>query len=263
MNLLSMTCKAVAHCKIFAVGDLSAEQGKVSEDKWVKVYGELKYDKFRDDDLFNVYAVESCEPPKIREDKSEEKRIELHIHTNMSAQDGLSSASDTVKRAKYWGHRAVAITDHGVVQAFPEAANAGKSCGVKIIYGMEAYLVPDDKNIFECRQDYGFDDEFVVFDIETTGLYKRTCKIIETGAVRMIKGKIVDTFSTFVDPEVRIPDHIVSLTNITSEMVSGAPKEKEALEAFRKFAGDACLVAHNAPFDAGFVCGNKTRHIFS
>lgn len=249
--------KAVAHCKIFAVGDLSAEQGKVGEDKWVKVYGELKYDKFRDDDLFNVYAVESCEPPKIREDKSEEKRIELHIHTNMSAQDGLSSASDIVKRAKYWGHRAVAITDHGVVQAFPEAANAGKSCGVKIIYGMEAYLVPDDKNIFECRQDYGFDDEFVVFDIETTGLYKRTCKIIEIGAVRMIKGKIVDTFSTFVDPEVRIPDHIVSLTNITSEMVSGAPKEKEALEAFRKFAGDACLVAHNAPFDAGFVCGNK------
>ena len=204
-----------------------------------------------------MYAVEGAEAPEIRKDTSEEKRVELHIHTSMSTQDGLASAEKIVERAAYWGHKAVAITDHGVVQAFPEAASAGRNNGVKIIFGMEAYMVPDDRKLFRCKKDHSFSDEFVVFDIETTGLYRRTCGITEIGAVRVKDGKILDTFDTFVDPEMRIPDNIISLTGISNEMIQGAPKEREALEQFRAFAGDACLVAHNSDFDMGFVGKNK------
>ncbi|MEE0969242.1 MAG: PHP domain-containing protein, partial [Clostridia bacterium] len=188
-----------------------------------------------------------------RMDNAEKKRVELHLHTNMSTMDAIIPASDVVKTAKRWGHSAVAITDHGNVQAFPDAMLTSEKIGQKVIYGMEAYYVNDAKGGIGTKYKGAFTDEIVVFDIETTGLSPVACGITEIGAVKIKNGAVIDRFNTFVDPERPIPEEIVALTGITDEMVKGAPKADEAIKSFFDFADGKLLIAHNANFDTGFI----------
>ena len=192
-----------------------------------------------------------------RMDMSPEKRVELHCHTKMSDMDGVSECKDIVKRAMKWGHKAIAITDHGDVQAFPDANHAyGPDDNFKVIYGVEAYLVDDLKGMIENSKGQSLDAPYVVFDIETTGLSAEKNKIIEIGAVKVIDGKIVEKFSQFVNPKVPIPFEIEQLTSIKDEMVMDAPTIEEVLPRFMEFCKDAVMVAHNADFDMSFIKKN-------
>lgn len=190
-----------------------------------------------------------------RMDNAPVKRVELHLHTNMSHMDALIPPDVAVKQAKAWGHPAVAITDHGTVQGYQEAMLASEKIGQKVIYGVEAYFVNNTSGAVYGSYNNSFDAEAVVFDIETTGLSVQNCKITEIGAVKIKDGEVIDIFNTFVDPEIPIPAEIVELTSITDEMVAGAPKIKEALESFFAFIGgkNKLLIAHNANFDTGFI----------
>ncbi len=194
-----------------------------------------------------------------RVDNAPVKRVELHLHTQMSHMDALIPPDVAVKQAKAWGHPAVAITDHGTVQGYQDAMLVSEKVGQKVIYGMEAYFVNDTANAINGSYNEDFDAETIVFDIETTGLSVQNCKITEIGAVKVKNGEVIESFNTFVNPEVPIPQEIVELTSITDEMVADAPKVKEALELFFDFIGDRdskkkkLLVAHNANFDTGFI----------
>lgn len=219
------------------------------------VYGRAYRDKFDGDTTF---APESVMGVKrlLREDNAPEKRTELHLHTTMSQMDAYIDPDQLVSTAVRWGWKAIAVTDHGNVQAFPEvmlARERQKADDLKILWGMEAYYVNDKARAVYGAPPRDFDEEVVVFDIETTGLDLRSCAITEIGAVRVRGGEILDEFDTFVDPECPIPEEITRLTSITDDMVRGAPKIREALDAFFSFAGDAMLVAHNANFDCGFI----------
>ena len=242
-------------CKIFMTGDHEEALSAIKPGKVFCAMGTLEYDNYKKDNLFGVTALEEREKP-VRKDTSEEKRVELHLHTTMSAKDAVTSASAYVAQAAKWGHKAIAITDHGVVQAFPEAAGAGKQHGVKIIYGMEAYMVDDGVQVYSGEADHGFDDEIVVFDIETTGLSPATCGITEIGAVKIKNGEETGAFHTFVNSGKFISEKITELTGITQDMVKDAPDTLTALLAFKEFLGDAPAVAHNAAFDTSFVFTN-------
>ena len=191
-------------------------------------------------------------PRALRMDDAEEKRVELHLHSKMSTMDGITNLTEAFRTAKRWGHKALAITDHGVVQAFPEAAKAAKATGVKAIFGVEGYLIPD------CESQPA-DGDFTVFDIETTGLKAESCEIIEIGAVRLHDGKVTERFQSFIDDGVVIPKNITELTGITQSMLEGAPGTREVLERFRAFAEGSTLVAHNAQFDTGFITYHGDR----
>lgn len=192
-------------------------------------------------------------PAAYREDRAEEKRVELHLHSRMSTMDGLTDVTQAFQMAKRWGHRALAITDHGVVQAFPEAAKAAKKTGVKAIFGVEGYLLPDCELI-------DISETYVVFDIETTGLKPEHADIIEIGAVKISGGVVVDRFQTFINDGVLIPSNITELTGIDSEMLVGAPPAREVLQRFASFSSGCCLVAHNAGFDVGFIRYHGARY---
>ncbi len=220
----------------------------------VAVYGKLMYDKFDNEPFISLRGIKKIKREE-RMDNAKERRVELHLHTVMSQMDALIGTSELVNTAARWGHRAIAVTDHGNVQAFPEVMLAleKSKADLKILYGIEAYYVNDtEKCVFGTKYP-SFDDEMIVFDIETTGLNKNECKIIEIGAVKIKGGEILDTFDIFVDPECPVPEEITALTSITDEMLVGAPKEREALKLFLDFAGDRLLIAHNANFDTGFI----------
>jgi len=220
---------------------------------YINVKGKVQFDTFTNE--INIMAINICEgiAPEPKVDNAPEKRVELHLHTQMSMMDGINSAKEYIERAAFWGHKAIAITDHGVVQAYPEAMEAAKKYGVKILYGVEAYLVDDLGAVVQSSKGQSLDDEYVVFDLETTGLMKETDKIIEIGAVKIKNGKIVDKFSAFVNPKIKLSKKIIELTNITDDMLENAPNEETVLPEFLKFFGNAVLVAHNANFDVGFI----------
>ncbi len=191
-----------------------------------------------------------------RMDDAKEKRVELHLHTNMSQMDGLTKPKDIIDTAIRWGHRAIAVTDHGNVQGFPEIMlelEKHEDTDLKVLYGIEGYFVDDTARCIFGSKYPAFDDEMIVFDLETTSLSNRTGKIIEIGAVKIKAGEVIEAFNSFVDPEEPITEQTTKLTSITDEMVKGAPKEKEAVRAFLDFAGDRMLIAHNAGFDVGFM----------
>jgi len=221
----------------------------------IKVAGKVQFDTYSKE--LNIMAnrlgpAEIAESQRI--DDAPEKRVELHLHTNMSQLDGITPAADFIARAAAWGHSAIAITDHGVVQAFPEAMAAAKKAGIKVIYGVEAYLVDDlAVSIVTRSGDAQLSDDFVVFDVETTGFNRESCKIIEIGAVRVQNGEITGRFNHFIDPKEKLPEKIIELTHITDEMLAGQPTIDAILPEFLDFIGNATLVAHNADFDMGFL----------
>ncbi len=237
------------------------EDGLLKKGLWVKVKGPVQYDRYSQELTMMAYDINLAEHVG-RKDVAEEKRVELHIHTKMSSMDGVSSAEELVRRAAQWGHPALAITDHGVVQGFPEAAEVGRKLGIKVIFGVEGYLVDDGNPIVINPRDTPLDTvEYVVFDLETTGLSSVNHEIIEIGAVKVAGGEIGERFSSFVKPVRPIPAEIVELTGITQDMVQDAPAIEEVLRQFLDFTGDRVLVAHNAAFDTGFLRTKLTQHL--
>ena len=233
--------------------------GEVKEGAFLKIKGVTTIDKFDGElTIGSVFGIKKIPDfTESRKDTAPEKRVELHCHTKMSDMDGVSEVRDIVKRAHDWGHKAVAITDHGVVQSFPDANHyietLDKEDPFKIIYGVEGYLVDDLQDVAVNGKGQSLDGTYVVFDLETTGFSPIKDKIIEIGAVKVENGVITDNYSTFVNPGVPIPFEITQLTSITDQMVMDSPDIDTILPEFLSFVGDAVLVAHNASFDVGFV----------
>lgn len=252
--------------KVFNTIQESASVDSIRKGDTIAVMGDVEYDKYAGELVVNARSIGTAQKVKVV-DKAEKKRVELHLHTNMSQMDAVTSAGDLVNRAYQWGHKAIAITDHGVAQAFPDAMKAADKINkdeekIKVIYGMEAYFMDDLVESVRGEADTPFDGTFICFDIETTGLSAARDKITEIGAVKVVNGEITDTFSTFANPEMPIPQKITQLTGITDDMVKDAPSQSEAVSAFLEFAGDNVLVAHNAPFDTSFIrnaCENMGR----
>ncbi len=236
--------EAVQNCEQLVAG---LANGKV-----IMLRGHVEYDDYIKTYCIKVNSIMIIEEIPVK-DTAEEKRVELHMHTNMSAMDGMTSAAKLVARAAKWGHKAVAITDHGVVQAYPEAAAAAKENGIKVIYGMEGYFVDDSVKIVTGEKNMPLDGTFIVFDVETTGLRTDKVRLTEIGAVKYVDGAERARFQTFVNPEMPIPLKITELTGITNAMVANAPKEAEAVKKFFEFCGDGILVAHNATFDTDVI----------
>ena len=246
--------------KMFARNDQLPELlGELKKGAFVKIKGVTTIDKFDGElTIGSVTGIKKIGDFTVsRKDLSPLKRVELHCHTKMSDMDGVSEVKSIVKRAHDWGHPAIAITDHGVAQAFPDANHyietLDKDDPFKIIYGVEGYVVDDLTEIAVGAGDQSLDDTYIVFDIETTGFSSIRDRIIEIGAVKVVDGEIVDRFSTFVNPKRPIPFEITNLTSITDEMVMGSPTIETVLPRFLEFVGDGVLVAHNAGFDVGFI----------
>ena len=231
----------------------------VKKGAFLKIKGVTTIDKFDGElTIGSITGIRKINDfTESRKDTAPEKRVELHCHTKMSDMDGVSEVKDLVKRAHDWGHKAIAITDHGVVQAFPDANHyietLDKDDPFKVIYGVEGYLVDDLTDVAVGEKGQTLDDVYVVFDLETTGFSPIKDKIIEIGAVKVENGKITERFSTFVNPKIPIPFRITQLTSITDQMVMDAPDIETVLPQFLEFIGDAVLVAHNASFDVGFI----------
>ncbi|SDG99069.1 DNA polymerase-3 subunit alpha [Alteribacillus persepolensis] len=221
---------------------------------WLKVRGGVQNDTFVRDLVMIANDIVEIQPQQVRADEADEKRVELHAHTVMSQMDATATASQYVEKAAEWGHDAVAITDHGVVQAFPEAYNAAQKHGIKILYGMEANLVDDGVPIAYNEADRDlYSDTYVVFDVETTGLSVVYDTIIELAAVKIKDGEIIDRFESFANPHQKLSDTIIDLTGITDDMVKDAPEVDDVLRKFHAFTQGTVLVAHNASFDIGFL----------
>lgn len=239
--------------KYMKENEIAPLRGKIEEGMYVAVQGRMKLTRDGSDLVLDPYCIEKAEHA-LRMDDAPQKRVELHLHTQMSNMDALTETKAAVKTAIRWGHSAIAITDHGVAQAFPDA-NSAADGKIKIIYGMEAYFVNnlDDRIAVHGKRDCAFESEIVCFDIETTGLKAAYEEITEIGAVVLKDGKITDTFQTFVNPNRPQKPDIIGLTGITDDMLKDAPQPREALRAFLDFAGDRPLAAHNADFDIGFI----------
>lgn len=242
---------------ITGVENTDAVKGNIAPGKSIIVSGKFEYDTFAKALNIRPNTIAGV-TTQSRKDTAEQKRVELHMHTNMSDMDAITPAADLIKQAYAWGHRAVAITDHGNLQAYPEAMNTIEKINkdekvMKMIYGVEAYFVNDSGSLISGCCDYPVDGEIVVFDLETTGLSPAANRMTEIGAVKLVNREIVDEFQMFVNPGIPIPEEITNLTGITDDMVADAPDEKKALDDFLKFVGNAVLVAHNAPFDTSFI----------
>ena len=220
----------------------------------IRVRGTATYDQFSKELLVMARFIDILPPDNLRTDEEENKRVELHLHTKMSTMDGVTNIEDYVRLASQMGHKAIAVTDHGVVQAFPAAQKAGKDNNVKILYGSELYVVDDEVNAIKnpCDQELQR-AEYVVFDFETTGLSAKYDDIIEFGAVKFSQGMVCDRIDLFVQINRPLPKKIIELTGITDEMLKGQNTLLEALQKIRKFIGNAILVSHNADFDIGFL----------
>ena len=252
----TMTCKAFLPGK--NAKNIVKRLGKT---KAVKLAGRAQMDAFSNElTIMANTIVESTPLPKTtREDKAEVKRVELHMHTKMSAMDAMTSATDLIKRAMSWGMKSIAITDHGVVQAFPEAYHllGRDNPDMKVIYGVEAYLVPDkEKSVKNPRGQVLNDATYCVLDLETTGISITTEKITEVGIMKVKNGEVIDEFEIFVNPEKPIPQRVVEVTNITDEMVKDAETIDKVFPKILEFVGDSIIVAHNASFDVGFLKHN-------
>ena len=228
----------------------------------LKVQGRTELNRYDNEMNIKPFAIMPGSMPTRKDTAPGEKRVELHLHTTMSNMDALTDTGAAVKQAAAWGHKAIAITDHGVAQSFPDAMKAaakakvaGTDQNIKILYGCEGYYVNDvdDRIVVHGEKNITFDEEYVAFDLETTGLSSKKDKIIEIGAVILKNGREVDRFQTFVDPERHLEPKIVELTGITEDMLKGAPKIEEVLPKFLDFCGDRVLVAHNSDFDTGFI----------
>ncbi len=251
-------------CKCFAKSKEDLQKLKqLSIGKWIRARGRVEYDKFMQVPELVMLVSDMCEyiSPLIRYDKAEVKRVEFHLHTTMSTMDAVTDIREYIELAATWGHKAIAVTDHGGVQAFPEAAKIAKKHGIKMIYGMEANVLnepvpivhnPDQRLLHEAN--------YVVFDIETTGLSVTRNKIIELAAVKISQGKVIDQFAQLINPHEKIPQQITQLTNITDDMVQDAPNEVEIIPKFVNWLGNTILVAHNARFDMGFLQAACKRH---
>ena len=245
-------------CKVFLEKDKAKKQMKrITGAKALKVAGTASMDSFANELTVMVNTIVEAEPIKKEErmDNSEVKRVELHMHTQMSQMDAMTSATDLIKRAMKWGMKSIAITDHGVVQAFPEAHKllGYDNKDIKIIYGMEAYLAPDKNPVVENGKGQNLEDAtFCVFDLETTGFSAVTEKITEIGIMKLKNGEVIDEFSCFVNPEKHIPERVTEVTNITDEMVKDAETIDKVFPKVLEFIKDSILVAHNAGFDTGF-----------
>ncbi len=248
-------------CKAFLEKDVAKRKMKrIQNAKGVKVAGTAQMDTFAHELIVMCNTIVETEGLKkeIRQDNSEVKRVELHMHTKMSQMDGMTSATDLIKRAMKWGMKSIAITDHGVVQAFPEAHKllGYDNPDMKIIYGVEAYLAPDKNSIVSNSKKQSIDTTYCVLDLETTGFSATNEKITEVGIMKVKDGKVIDEFSTFVNPEKHIPARVTEVTNITDDMVKDAPTIKEIFPKILEFIQDSVLVAHNAQFDIGFLKQN-------
>ena len=245
-------------CKVFLEKDKAKKQMKrIAGAKALKVSGTASMDSFANELTVMVNTIVEVEPIKKQErmDNSEVKRVELHMHTQMSQMDAMTSATDLIKRAMKWGMKSIAITDHGVVQAFPEAHKllGYDNKDIKIIYGMEAYLAPDKNPVVENGKGQNLEDAtFCVFDLETTGFSAVTEKVTEIGIMKLKNGEVIDEFSCFVNPEKHIPERVTEVTHITDEMVKDAETIDKVFPKVLEFIKGSILVAHNAGFDTGF-----------
>jgi len=239
---------------------------KVKTGSVIRVQGKLQVDNFTNEIVMKPFAIMPGSLPKRKDTADGEKRVELHLHTRMSMMDALTNTDAAIKQAAAWGHKAIAITDHGCVQSFTDALHTVEAWGggpkvagtdqvIKILYGCEGYYINDvdDRIAVRGGGNMTFDEEYVAFDLETTGLYARRDKIIEIGAVRMKNGQEIDRFQTFVDPGCRLEKRTTELTGITDDMLRGAPRIEEALPKFLEFVNGSVLVAHNADFDTTFI----------
>lgn len=251
-------------CKAFVEADKAKNVlARLGDAKCVRISGTAQFDPYAKElgIISNVIVEVPAKKKQERMDFAEEKRVELHMHTQMSQMDGMTSATELIKRAMKWGWKSIAITDHGVVQAFPEAHKllGRDNPDMKIIYGVEAYLVPDKTPSVSFPKGQDIDTEYCVLDIETTGLSFRTEKITELGAVIYKNGEIIDKFECFVNPERSIPEEVVEVTHITDDMVKEAETIETILPKFLEFIGDRIIVAHNADFDVGFIKYNAEK----
>ena len=251
-------------CKVF----LEAEKSKailkrMNSAKGVKVIGTAQFDPFAKElgVIANAIVESTGIKREVRQDNAQEKRVELHMHTQMSQMDAMTSAEDLLKRAVKWGMKSIAITDHGVVQAFPEAHKYLEKAhpDLKVIYGVEAYLAPDTVSCISFSKGQDLDTTYCVLDLETTGLSFRTEKITEVGIMKVKNGEVIDEFSCFVNPEKPIPQKVVEVTNITDDMVKDAETIDKVFPKILEFVGDSILVAHNADFDIGFLKYNASQ----
>lgn len=248
-------------CKIFVKPEEKKKiVGKLANAKGIKLEGKSGISNFSHEMeiLANVIIETEGIKKEVRQDLAEVKRVELHMHTQMSQMDAITSCEDLIKRAMKWGWKSIAITDHGVVQAFPEAH---KLLGIdnpdmKVIYGVEAYLVPDSSSVVTNYKGQDIDTTYCVLDLETTGFSPKTEKITEIGIMKLKNGEVIDKFSCFVNPEKPIPARVVEVTNITDDMVKGAETIDKVFPKMLEFLGDSVIVAHNASFDVGFLKHN-------
>ena len=248
-------------CKAFLEKDKAKRiMKRIQTSKGIKIAGTAQMDSFSNELTVMANTIVEAEGIKreVREDKAEVKRVELHMHTKMSQMDAMTSATDLIKRAMKWGMKSIAITDHGVVQAFPEAHKmlGYDNPDMKVIYGVEAYLAPDKNPIVENSKGQDIDTTYCVLDLETTGFSAKTEKITEVGIMKLKNGEVIDSFSCFVNPEKHIPQRVSEVTHITDEMVADSETIDKVFPKILEFIEGSVLVAHNAPFDIGFLKQN-------